>query len=131
MRVSKIISILFLLFLQGQSYASSNKNIDKLALTFIKQNNIERLSIVSLNKSGEIQIFNRGYVYSATLATAATEKATANSNVLIRQYLPMLDNNTNFESATPWVLLAHVSGILTQHQNEYCLLRNLTCGQLG
>lgn len=128
---NKRLCILFLLALHGQSYASTNKKVDKLALSFMKQNHVEGLSIAVVSKSGKLQTFNYGYAneknklptsnqtiyriasfsktYTATLAAVAAQEAKLDLNASIDQYIPELKNNTNLSKVTSWTLLAHVS----------------------
>lgn len=133
MKKSKLTCVLALTAFGIQSYASGNKEIDKLALSFMQQNHVAGLSIAVINKNGKLQTFNYGYAneknkvptsdqtiyqvasfsktYTATLAAIAAQEGKLNLNASISQDIPELKNSAGLKGVTPWTLLAHVSSL--------------------
>lgn len=114
------------------SNASPNKKVDKLAASFMQDNDVQGVSIAVIDK-GKTYIFNYGYAnektktlvtndtiyriasfsktYTATLAAVASVEGKLNLNSPIANYLPELKDNKNIGTVSTSMLLGHVSSL--------------------
>jgi len=127
-KLSVIISVS--LIIQDTSFANSNKKIDELIQSFIKENKVGGISVAVLSNE-EKHIFNYGFVddlkkvpitsntiytiasftktFTGTLgAIAAVDKKLDLDSPFIK-YFPEIINNSNLKKITTRELLAHVS----------------------
>ena len=123
-------TFLFVSLIQTNTYAISNKEVDDLANTFMKENKVEGMSIAVLSKD-KTHIFNYGFsntlkkipttnntiytiasftkTFTATLAAVASAENKLNLDAPFIKYFPELKNDLNLNKITSSHLLAHVS----------------------